>query len=63
MPSDPEALVRPVESRSYLITATSAERESVLGAVRGLLAGHPQLAERAAFDLPYRAFCFRAQVR
>lgn len=53
-------LVALVASRSYIITATEDERQKVFREVRELAASDPALAGREAFELPYRAFCFKA---
>ena len=59
-PLTPDALVDLVASRSYIITATEAEREAKLGEVRRLAERHPDLAGRAEFELPYVTRCSRA---
>ncbi len=60
MPTSLDALLELVASRSYYITAETAERQRIDAAVRDLVATHPQLAGRETFDLPYRTHCFRA---
>lgn len=47
-------------SRSYLITASDAERTRVLGQIRDLLASHPGTAGRPTVDLPYVTHVYRA---
>ena len=61
--STPDGLRDLVASRSYVITAPPAERRRVLREVDELLAGHPDLAGRDAFDLPYLSVCFRASTQ
>ncbi len=56
----PDGLRDLVASRSYVITAPPAERHRVHREVDELLAGDPELAGRAEFDLPYLATCVRA---
>lgn len=48
------ALVEAAASTSFVADATPAARSRVLDRVRELAATHPQLAGRAAFELPYR---------
>lgn len=59
----PDGLRDLVASRSYVITAPPAERRRVLVEVDDLLAGHPDLAGREQFDLPYLSVCFRASTQ
>lgn len=58
----PDQLVDLIASRSYIITADPAEREARLGAVRALIARHPELAGRERFELPYITRCSRTSV-
>ena len=53
-----QSLLDLVRSRSYLITAPSAEREQILAAVNDLLDTHPDLADPDAWSLPYRTEAF-----
>ncbi|HEX8754278.1 MAG TPA: class I SAM-dependent methyltransferase [Solirubrobacterales bacterium] len=62
-PMDLELLVEMVRSRSYVITAPKAERESILAGVRELVQSEPALAGGGGFDLPYVTHCFRARLR
>ena len=57
---DGESLVALVASRSFVITASPADRAATLAAVRELAASDPALAGRARFGLPYRTYGFRA---
>ncbi|GAA4671868.1 class I SAM-dependent methyltransferase [Frondihabitans cladoniiphilus] len=56
----PDDLVALVESRSYVITLSHADRVAVLDDVRRLLETHPALAGRSTVDVPYVARCSRA---
>lgn len=60
LPCTAEALVNLAASRSYVITAEPAERQSLLAAVRKLTETHPDLVGRERFWLPYRTHCYRA---
>lgn len=57
-----ELLLEMVRSRSYVITAPEAERESILAGVRELVETEPSLAGGEEFDLPYVTRCFRARL-
>ena len=57
---DVESLVALVASRSFIITASPADRAATLAAVRELVASDSTLAGRARFDLPYRTYGFQA---
>ena len=59
-PTTPDGLRDLVASRSYVITASPAERARVLHEVDQVLAEHPDLAGRREFDVPYLTSCFRA---
>lgn len=55
-----DGLLDLVASRSYVITLPAEQKRVVLDQVRELLTGHPDLAGRQHFDLPYVTRCFRA---
>lgn len=57
------SLLALVESRSYFAVAPAATQSAVLDGVRRLVQTHPDLANRASFELPYTVSCFRAVVR
>lgn len=59
---DAESLVELVASRSYIITASPADRAAILDAVRELATSDPALVGRAGFALPYRTHAFRARL-
>lgn len=56
----PESLVRLLQSRSYYLRASAAQRRELEQAVRDLTRTHRDLAGRPAFDLPYETLVFRA---
>jgi SAM-dependent methyltransferase len=56
---DREELLNLVRSRSYIITATEAERARILGEVGELLDTHADLAGTDRWSMPYRTLCFR----
>jgi SAM-dependent methyltransferase len=56
----PDSLLSLLRSRSYFLTATPAGQAALESAVAALTAGHPDLAGRAAFDLPYLTRVYRA---
>jgi SAM-dependent methyltransferase len=58
----PEAMVDWVASRSYVITLPDAQRESVLGHVRRLMADHPALAGGDEIAIPMVTRCTRADL-
>jgi SAM-dependent methyltransferase len=58
----PDALIDMVASRSYVITLPAADRETLLGEVRHLLATHPALAGADRIALPYVTRCWRARL-
>jgi SAM-dependent methyltransferase len=60
-PMDGDGLLELVRSRSYVITATPAEREAILDGVRALIADDPDIGGGATFALPYRTNVFRAR--
>lgn len=60
IPYSPDMLVNLVRSRSYYRTASTSQRAEIEGAVRELLATHPDLAGRDVFDLPYVTLVYRA---
>jgi SAM-dependent methyltransferase len=49
----PEQVVAGIGTRSYAATMDDAERATLLGRVRGLLAAHPDTRGRAQLALPY----------
>ena len=61
-PLTPAGIVDLAASRSYVITATDAERDAKLGAIRRLLETHPDTAGRERIELRYVARCSRAQL-
>ena len=58
-----ESLVALARSRSYWLTADAAGRAEIEAAVRGVAAGHPDLAGRESFELPYVTVAYRARRR
>jgi SAM-dependent methyltransferase len=56
----PDSLVAMMATRSYVLTAPPERRAGVLAAVRRLIAEHPDLAGRGAFELPYQTVVYRA---
>jgi SAM-dependent methyltransferase len=60
---DIESLCALVASRSYLVVADADKQTAVLDRVRRLVATHPDLADRATFELPYVVNCFRAELQ
>lgn len=61
-PFDRESLLDLVSSRSYFITATPRRRAEILAGVDELLEEHPDLADPAAWQIPYRTEVFRISV-
>lgn len=61
-PMTPAGLIELVASRSYVIIASEVERSAILGAVQDLLEGHPDLAGRDEFELPYVTYASRAHI-
>ncbi|WP_422772175.1 class I SAM-dependent methyltransferase [Plantactinospora sp. WMMC1484] len=59
----PEDLVGMISTRSYYLTAGPQRQRRVDEAIRELTAGHPELAGRESFELPYRTVVLRAQRR
>jgi SAM-dependent methyltransferase len=57
-----DAMIDWVASRSYVITLPDAQRESVLGQVRRLLAGHPALAGDSDIAIRMVTRCSRADL-
>lgn len=55
-----DTLVELMRSRSYYLTATPARQAEVDAAIRDLVATHPDLAGRTAFELPYVTDTYRA---
>jgi SAM-dependent methyltransferase len=53
-------LVGMMTTRSYYLVAPPAGRRALEEAVRELVSGHPDLAGRERFDLPYRTVVYRA---
>ncbi len=62
-PMSAEKLVDLFSTRSYLILAPEEDRRRVLGEIRELADGHPELAGRESFEMPYITRCFRAEAR
>jgi ubiquinone/menaquinone biosynthesis C-methylase UbiE len=60
-PMTTDLLVEMAASRSYIITATPRRRREILEGVRGLIAAEDALG--LTFDLPYRTYCFNAELR
>jgi SAM-dependent methyltransferase len=60
-PHTPGTLVGLMRTRSYYLTATPAVRTRIEADIRDLLTGHPALAGRETFALPYRTLVFRAR--
>ncbi|MGI5212979.1 class I SAM-dependent methyltransferase [Plantactinospora sp. CA-290183] len=58
-----QTLVGMIGTRSYYLTATPQRQREVDAAVRDLVLGHPDLAGRESFELPYRTLVFRAHRR
>lgn len=56
----PAQLIDLVSSRSYVITLSDDQRESLLADIRELLATEPALADRSKLELPYLTQCTRA---
>ncbi|MGI5146098.1 class I SAM-dependent methyltransferase [Plantactinospora sp. CA-294935] len=59
----PESLVGMISTRSHYLTASPQRQREVAAAIRKLTAGHPELAGRESFALPYRTLVFRARRR
>jgi SAM-dependent methyltransferase len=62
-PHTVDSLVAMMATRSYYLTAGPRRRQEIVRAVRDLAAGHPDLAGKESFELPYRTVCFRARRR
>ena len=58
----PEELLDLVASRSRIILSPADERAAVVAQVRQLIATHPALLGRGAFELPYVTECVRAEL-
>ncbi|HEY0697736.1 MAG TPA: class I SAM-dependent methyltransferase, partial [Micromonospora sp.] len=58
-----ESLIGMVRTRSYWLTADDGRRRELEQAVRDLATGHPDLAGRESFELPYRTLVFRSRRR
>jgi SAM-dependent methyltransferase len=56
---DADSLVTLMMSRSYFITATPARQAELERQVRELAAGHPDMAGRPEFELPYETLVHR----
>ncbi|MFY1689374.1 class I SAM-dependent methyltransferase [Plantactinospora sp. WMMB782] len=56
----PETLVGMISTRSYYLVAAPERQREVAARIRQLTAGHPDLAGRESFELPYRTRVFRA---
>jgi SAM-dependent methyltransferase len=61
-PTTVELLIDLLASRSYVITASAADRAALFDGVRELCATHPELAGRATFEMPYLTRAFRARL-
>jgi len=59
-PMTAERLLAMARSRSYLITASEADRDRIEGELRALFADLPELADGGSIDLPYLTHAFRA---
>ncbi|MFC3503172.1 class I SAM-dependent methyltransferase [Micromonospora krabiensis] len=59
----PDEVLGMIGTRSYYLTASTRERETVDRELRELLATHPDLAGRATVELPYRTVVLRARRR
>jgi ubiquinone/menaquinone biosynthesis C-methylase UbiE len=59
---DREGLLDLVRSRSYYITASPSEQESLLAGVNTLLDTHPDLGGRDSWEMPYVTRCFRMRL-
>lgn len=61
-PFDRQGLLDLVASRSYVIAATADDRERILREVGDLVDSHPDLADPASWEMPYRTEAFRVRV-
>ncbi|MFI7603650.1 class I SAM-dependent methyltransferase [Micromonospora sp. NPDC049366] len=59
----PDEILGMIGTRSYYLTASEQERETVDRELRDLLATHPDLAGRTTVELPYRTVVLRARRR
>ncbi|SCL67043.1 class I SAM-dependent methyltransferase [Micromonospora chersina] len=59
----PDEVVGMLHTRSYWLTATPAEQERIDRELRELFATHPDLADRATVELPYRTLVLRSRRR
>lgn len=59
----PEALLALVAGRGTVSALPDQERAALMDKVSGLVTGHPDLAGRAAFELPYRTEVWRSKRR
>ncbi|MEU1839785.1 class I SAM-dependent methyltransferase [Micromonospora chersina] len=59
----PDGVIGMLHTRSYWLTATPAEQERIDRELRELFATHPDLAGRAAVELPYRTLVLRSRRR
>jgi SAM-dependent methyltransferase len=57
----PDSLVDLLRSRSYYLTGSPRRRAVLERELRELLAGHPDLAGREEFELPYVTVAYRAR--
>jgi SAM-dependent methyltransferase len=62
-PHTAATLVGMVTTRSYYLIATPQRQREIEAAVWDLATGHPDLAGRDEFELPYTTTCFRARRR
>lgn len=62
-PLTPQGLVDLIASRSYVVTASPAEHDQILGRVKQLTEQHPDLAGKSEFAMPYVTYCTRAYVQ
>lgn len=60
---DEELLVELMKSRSYYLSAPPDRRQLMEDQIRELVHGHPDLAGRAEFPLPYVTWAYRAEKR
>jgi SAM-dependent methyltransferase len=57
----PEQVVGGIGTRSYVATMDPAARDAFLGALRDLLARHPDTRGRAVLEIPYRTDAYRLE--
>lgn len=62
-PLSTDEVIGMLHTRSYYLTAESAQQERIDRELRELFATHPDLAGQARVELPYRTLVFRARRR